>query len=230
MMKGTQKANKICLKALKAGFKSLGSTAQQDPHRLIDKLLSYILQVRRLSQRHEYQPSCIVAKDETPVWDDMVSNTTVNRVGASSINLKTTGHGKVIVTVCLSARADRTKLKPFIVFRAAKRETNKLNEDFRHKCVVTTSSNAWMNEELTLNWVKSVLGAFSFNRHLLAWDSYEFHMIQSVKEALHQIIVDQVIVPGGCTKYVQAPDVSWKNPFKALVSEKYDEWMASGVQ
>ena len=29
----------------------------------------------------------------------------------------------------------------------AKRETKKLNEDFRHKCIVTTSSNAWMNEE-----------------------------------------------------------------------------------
>ena len=165
------------------------TTAQQDLHRLIDKLLSYIFQVQRLSQ-----------------WYD------------------------VMVTVCLSARADGTKLKPFIVFRAAKRETKKLNEDFRHKCDVTTSSNAWMNGDLTLNWVKSVLGEFSFNRRSLAWDSYECHMMQSVEEALHQINVDQVIVPGGCTKYVQAPDVSWNKPFKALVSEQYDEWMASGVQ
>ena len=93
-----------------------------------------------------------------------------------------------------------------------------------------TSSNAWMNEELTLNWVKSVFGAFSFNRRLLAWDTYECHMMQSVKEALHQINVDQVIIPGGCTKYVRAPDVSWNKPFKAVVSEQYDEWMASGVQ
>ena len=30
---------------------------------------------------------------------------------------------------------------------------NKETEDFRHKCIVTTSFNAWMNEELTLNWV-----------------------------------------------------------------------------
>ena len=87
-----------------------------------------------------------------------------------------------------------------------------------------------MNEELTLNWVRSVLGAFSFNRCLLAWDSYECHMMQSVKKALSRINVDQVIIPGGCTKYVQAPDVSWNKPFKALVAEQYDEWMASGVQ
>ena len=87
-----------------------------------------------------------------------------------------------------------------------------------------------MNEELTLNWVKTVLRAFSFNRRLLAWDSYECHIMQSVKEALRQINCDQVIVPGGGTKYVQAPDVRWNKPFKALVSEQYDEWMASGVQ
>lgn len=121
-------------------------------------------------------------------------------------------------------------MKPFIVFRGVKRETKKLNEDYKHKCVIATSSNAWMNEELTLNWVKSVLGAFSFNRRLLAWDSYECHMMQSVKQELSRINVDQVIIPGGCTKFVQAPDVSWNKPFKALVAEQYDEWMASGVQ
>ena len=167
--------------------------------------------------------------DETPVWDDMVSDTTVDKVGATSVNLKTTGHEKVMVTVCLSTQADGTKLKIFILFRGTKRESKKLNEDYKHKCVIATSANAWMNEELTLNWVRSVFGAFSFRR-LLAWDSYECHMMQSVKEALSRINVDQVIMPGGCTKYVQAPDVSWNKPFKALVAEQYNEWMASGVQ
>ena len=59
------------------------------------------------------------------------------------------------------------------------------------RCNHIVHSNAWMNEELTLNWVKSILGAFSFNRRLLAWDSYECHMMQSVKEALHQINLEQ---------------------------------------
>ena len=139
-------------------------------------------------------------------------------------------HEKVTVTVCLSARADGTKLKPHIVFRGAKREVKRLNEDFKHKCVIATSSNAWMNEELTLNWAKNVLGAFSFQRRLLAWDSYECHIMQSVKETLAKMKVDQAIVPGGCTRYIQAPDVSWNKPFKALVTEQYDEWMASGAQ
>ena len=58
------------------------TTAQQDPERLIDKLISYILHVRRLSIKFKYQPSNIIAMDETPVWNDMVSNTTVDKRGA----------------------------------------------------------------------------------------------------------------------------------------------------
>ena len=54
------------------------TTAQQDPARLTDKIISYILHVRRLPSRFNYHASCIIAMDETPVWDDMVSNTTVD--------------------------------------------------------------------------------------------------------------------------------------------------------
>ena len=128
------------------------TTAQQDPNRLIHKLISYILQVRRLSKKYQYQPSCIIAMDETSVWDDMVSNTTVDKVGAKSIILKTTGHEKVMLSVCLAAKADGTKLKPLVVFRgarSAKRKTRALDEKFKNKCVVGSSKNAWVNEKLT---------------------------------------------------------------------------------
>ena len=52
---------------------------------------------------------------ETPVWSDMVSQTTVDRVGKRTITMKTTGHEKCRVSVCLAAKADGTKLKPFVV-------------------------------------------------------------------------------------------------------------------
>ena len=43
---------------------------------------------------------------------------------------------------------------------------------------------------------------------------------------LHTSKTDPLIIPGGCTKYVQAPDLLWNKPFKANVAEKYDEWTA----
>ena len=54
-------------------------------------------------------------------------------------------------------------------------------------------------------------------------------MTDSVKEAVKTSNSDLVIVPGGCTKYIQAPDVCWNKPFKEFFGTKYDHWMAEGV-
>ena len=50
--------------------------------------------------------------------------------------------------------------------------------------------------------------------------------METVKQELRTSKIDPLIIPGGCTKYIQAPDVVWNKPFKANVTEKYDEWMA----
>ena len=64
-----------------------------------------------------------------------------------------------------------------------------------------------MNEELTLRWCNKILGPFSFPKCLLAWDSYEAELIDNVKKALTKLKIKTVIVPGGCIKYIQAPNV-----------------------
>ena len=81
----------------------------------------------------------------------------------------------------------------------------------------------------TIQWFKSVVGMFSFSRRLLAWDSFEAHMTAEVRATLKSANTEDVIVPGGCTKYVQAPDVVCNKPFKAFIANKYDEWLAAGV-
>ena len=55
--------------------------SQKDPERLINKLIAYILQVRRRRNRLSYSHSHIIAMDETAVWQDMLSSTTVDNVG-----------------------------------------------------------------------------------------------------------------------------------------------------
>ena len=86
--------------------------------------------------------------DETSVWNDIVSNITIDKLRAKSACMKTTGHENFMVSVCLATKADGTKLKPFVVFRAAKRESTSLDEEFESRSVVKSSGNAWMNEEL----------------------------------------------------------------------------------
>ena len=74
-----------------------------------------------------------------------------------------------------------------------------------------------------------ILGKFSFTRRMLAWDSFKCHITDSIKQKLVHVKIDPIIVPSGCTKYIQDPDLAWNKPFKAKVTEKDDAWMADGA-
>ena len=63
------------------------SIAQKDPDELVDKLVSFVLHVRRLSQKYQYQASDIIAMDEKPTWSDMVSDTTVDTTGTVTVTV-----------------------------------------------------------------------------------------------------------------------------------------------
>ena len=75
--------------------------------------------------------------------------------------------------------------------------------------------------------LKIFVGRFSFARQMLAWDSLEF--TNNVERSLESANTDVVIVPGGCTKYIPALDVSWSKTFKAHMAERYDKWLSDGV-
>ena len=96
------------------------SIAQKDLDQLIDKLVFFVIHVCRFAIKYNYDGSDIIAMDETPVWMDMVSNTTVEISGTKSVTVKTKGHERSCVSVCLAAKGDGTKLPPYIVAKGAK--------------------------------------------------------------------------------------------------------------
>ena len=86
-----------------------------------------------------------------------------------------------------------------------------------------------MNDELTAQYLREIVGNFSFSKRLLIWDSFKAYITDSTKQVLKYFEIEAVIVPSGCTGYVQALDVIWNKPFKIIITEVYDEWLASGV-
>ena len=84
-----------------------------------------------------------------------------------------------------------------------------------------------MNEELTFRWCNEILGQFFFRKSLLAWDSYDVHLTDNAKKVLTKSKIETVIVPGACTKYIQAPDVVWNKPFKGRSEQFYDDWLTN---
>ena len=88
-------------------------------------------------------------------------------------------------------------------------------------------TGGWMNEDLTLHWCNEILGQFSFHKHLLTWDSNEAHLTDHVKKSLTKSKIESVIIPGGCMKNIQVPDVVWNKPFKGKIQEFYNDWLAN---
>ena len=92
------------------------SVCQKDPDMVIAKLVAYVLRIRRLRLQHNYALNNIYAMDETPVWCDMVSTSTVDKTGSKNVHLKSKGHEKSCVTVCLTAKASGGKNEAFYRF------------------------------------------------------------------------------------------------------------------
>ena len=45
----------------------------------------------------------------------MISNTTIDATGSTTVTVKSTGHEKSRVSVCLAAKADGTRLPPMFL-------------------------------------------------------------------------------------------------------------------
>ena len=85
-----------------------------------------------------------------------------------------------------------------------------------------------MNEELRERYCRDVLGIFPFGaQRLLAWDSFRCHLTPAVKNLLNKGKIDTPIVHRGCTKCIQAPDVSWNKPMNDYLRDMCDLWLAN---
>ena len=184
---------------------------------------------RRLQRQYIFAPHNIVIMDETAILNDMVSETTAKCTGAEDVTMKSTGQEKFCVFVCLAAKLDRIKLKSFIVFGAAKREPKSLHDEYKPQCSVVSPSNAWMNGKLTLKWCDEGVGQLTYQQLVLACGSFEAYNTDEVKRKLTTSKSESLIVPGACTKYMQAPDLVWNNPFRAKIQELYEDWLANWV-
>ena len=133
--------------------------------------------------------------------------------GARSIPIKTTGHEKDHFAVILTARADGTKLKPYVVFKG---KGTRLMKNLQNVpgVIVRFSKNGWMNDELTIDYLHSVIGQLAFRQRLLVWDAYHCHTSEAVRAECSRLHLHTSIVPGGCTKFIQGPDVAWNACFK----------------
>ena len=201
------------------------TTCQKLPEDYIDKIIDFILYVRKLIADKKLNLRDVYARDETAVWLDATSGSTLKDEGAKDVAARTTGHKKMRITVMLCDKAEDTKCKPFILLPRKRQVADLVKKRVNHASL-QLKGITWMNQELTTEFLYSVIGGTVFRRsRLLVWHSFRPHISKETKEQQKNLSMLSAVVPSGCTKYVQAPDVCWNAPFKAKLRTLYDEWM-----
>jgi len=76
-----------------------------------------------------------------------------------------------------------------------------------------------------------VIGKLAFKKRILVCDAYRCHLSEATKSELrHGYNISTAVIPGGCTKFLQAPDVCWNKLFKDKLHELYNSWIAGDEQ
>src|SRR6266542_4060465 len=70
-----------------------------------------------LSIHNKYPLKYIGNIDETPIWFDLPSNTTINQKGVKTVNICITNHEHISFMVVLRCMADGTKLPAVCIFK-----------------------------------------------------------------------------------------------------------------
>ncbi|KAL1421128.1 hypothetical protein MTO96_023435 [Rhipicephalus appendiculatus] len=122
------------------------SICQKLPEEFENKL------VNQLREQKNYMMGQIGNANETPVWLDMPSSTTITQRGAKDVKLLSTGNEHSRFTVMLASTADGRKLPPFVIF---KRKTM-LKEAFPPGVVVCVNQKGYMDEAMMLEWIQVV--------------------------------------------------------------------------
>ena len=202
--------------------------AQKLPNHLEEKITEFHKFILKQRKQCDFELGQIGNMDETPMCFDLPGNRTIDKKGAKSILIRTTGNEKTHFTVVLACMADGTKLKPMVIF---KRQTIPKGEKMPPGVLVHCHTKGWMDEDGIVMWLSKVWnvrpGALLNKKALLVWDQFRAHKTDKVKGKAKSLGITQAVIPGGLTSILQPLDVVLNKPFKDRMRQKWMAWMAS---
>ena len=170
--------------------------------------------------------------DQTSVIFGALGVVTVESRGVDSVPVRSSESPSDRVTVTLSIASNGAKLLPFVIFRGTchgrvSREFVRRENPFPDGLICATTANAWMTEDLMMQWIDTILvpfaGSTGRDAICLVLDSFQVHLKDTVKEWLRIEEIDFVYIPGGLTGELQPLDIGINGPFKRLLRDAFIE-------
>jgi hypothetical protein len=173
-----------------------------------------------------------IAMDETAVYYGRDHDTTVERTGATSVSMLSTGYESQRVTCILAIRLDGTKLPPCIITKKSQSSNDRVEIKTDGGVWIAESPKAWSTQPVLRKWVAKALPYLERmgRRGLLVWDSASTHRAKDMKRYLDQQRVTQAMIPSGTTPYLQSLDIAIMKPFKDAMNREITYYKENEVQ
>jgi hypothetical protein len=175
------------------------SLSQRVPKDLDDKIIAFHKFVIGLRKNNSYLLSQIGNANQTPLYFDTPTNTTIEGKGEKSVIICTIGCKKQRRAVMLAKTADGRKLPPYVIFKRKTMPKAKIPNGV-HVCV---QGKGWMDAAMVCDWVRRVWGqrpgALLRQPSLLVWDNFHGHLGDDAKRILTEMKTDLAVIPGGLT-------------------------------
>ena len=233
----------ICYRFLashKYGIRIGTHVSQRAPSEVCQEAKAYVEGMRSSTMQDPCRdPWFILNMDQTPVFFTMTPNTTLEKKGGRTVNIRSYTSTTSRISVALTVTASGDLLRPFLVFKGKPngRIDKKELKTFPPEGEYTVQEKAWMDSVVMFRWIETIVKPFLANaivpagiRPLLLLDSYRCHMMGSVVSAINELGIDVEHIPGGCTGLCQPIDVGVGKPFKTRVRKAWQEWMLEKLE
>ena len=157
---------------------------------------------------------------------------TIDQRGARTINMRTGTNNSKRCTVTLTVSASGKMLTPMVVYKGTRHGRIATCEihDYPQRMKYAMQPKAWFDEATMLDWVDDVLKPYVTTAPvgiipILFLNSFKFHLLGSIADAIQGLGVELKIIPPGCTILVQPVNVGINKPFKTNMRKIYMEWL-----
>ena len=103
-------------------LRSKTNIAQTLPKDLESKIVTFHHKIRSIREESDFPYELIANMDKTPIYFDTVPAKTVNRKGAKTVHIRTTGSNKRRVTAAICCTAAGTFLPAFVISKEKPQE------------------------------------------------------------------------------------------------------------
>jgi transposase-like protein len=165
--------------------------------------------------------------DETPVYIDMMSNTTISFKGEKTTEAVNTGNSKTRFTVVVTISSSGKLLKAMVIIKGRKTVPKC---KIPSRIYVTVSEGGSMKESLMKDWIEKCFhtrGIFAQKaKSLLIMDEFKTHKNKEITEMLKKLKTTVKLIPPKMTHFLQPLDVAIFSSFKSALKFEWEKWMS----